>query len=749
MNEQEKTALLDQIDAGLAQLGPSRPSADRVTRAKTIFKGVRVACQSIAISPATTDGGAIVVPPTPGPETPPIEPAPPETPPSGGGGGGSTSPPTTTTVTTTYTSQGDFGGTQGYRGWTYLNGNLEDVLTYDAARQLWTGPQLYQFIWSDGCHSGPSIGVVRRFTSPSTSTYSITGSIKFFNDPIGGTSGLPVTIKKNGVSIYSQTVADNDIVGYAVSGLTGSVTVGDTLDFFVGPPSGPGTAHENFNTTFSIALTTTTTTGGGSSTQTTLPFTLNGTAPEEGTYTLTANKPSNADGCTIQITGVNLAASYGRVYFNGSANSLALWPTAPWNAGISATVTVAVPVAYLVNGNNTLRFTHDSGSGYTITAIGTPVFTTPATPTPPATQTSLPFDLRGAILPEDAILTTSLSKPSNANGATMTITGVNLTGTTGSYYINGQLAGAIWDTVPANAGVSATVTLSPNVNLFQNGNNAIRFTHTSGSGYTVSSVSVTFSTPSPGTTDPPPPSNTGQWPNEPIGMTILSDWGHNAVTGGGWYDVYGGFTTSVVTDATAPLSPSNVLQQRWAQGLVGGNGGGGGSLFAFPRAYGSMYWGTWMKVDANFENHPSGSKLGWIHTTLNGTPQQNQLFYSMTGTGPYALRLTYQNGTVDNTHLGGDSPRGTVNLSPSSAGQFVGGQWVKIEHYFRPSTTNTAQNGIWKLWVNGVLAVNVLTLNTEAIQPDSVSRITIWGGTGGIKSRDSYIWWDHERVSVL
>jgi len=700
----EKTALLDTIDEGLAQIGPSRPSADRVTRAKTIFKGVRVACQSIAISPATTDGGAIVVPPTPGPETPPIEPAPPETPPSGGGGGGSTSPPTTTTVTTTYTSQGDFGGTQGYRGWTYLNGNLEDVLTYDAARQLWTGPQLYQFIWSDGCHSGPSIGVVRRFTSPSASTYSITGSIKFFNDPIGGTSALPVTIKKNGVSIYSQTVADNDITGYAISGLTGSVAVGDTLDFFVGPPSGPGTAHENFNSTFSIALTTTTTTGGGSSTQTTLPFTLNGTAPEEGTYTLTANKPSNADGCTIQITGVNLAASYGRVYFNGSTNSLALWPTAPGNAGISATVTVAVPVAYLVNGSNTLRFTHDSGSGYTITAIGTPVFTTPATPTPPATQTSLPFDLRGAILPEDAILTVSLSKPSNANGATMTMTGVNLTGDMGSYYINGQLASSIWTVVPANAGVSATVTRSPDVNLFQNGNNAIRFTHTSGSGYTVSSVSVTFSTPSPGTDPGPPAGNNGTFQNEPAGLTTRLNHNFDVKVGPNMADPYGG--GSIQQDSTAPLSPSNCLRTRLEAGALTG---GTQLEWNSPSLMTQMFVGKYWRTNAGFQGRTVGNKMFFMKgPNTNGVFLFNNASLS---NGAGQMIFAHNTQFLDNSHIWADAFGATGYPNENTGTLLRVGIWTKLEAYIKCSTTATSRDGIVRWWINGIRVGNYTTVN--------------------------------------
>lgn len=242
------------------------------------------------------------------------------------------------------------------------------------------------------------------------------------------------------------------------------------------------------------------------------------------------------------------------------------------------------------------------------------------------------------------------------------------------------------------------------------------------------------------------------FPNEPPGSVPLMDWGHNAIVGGGWYSVYGetgvGGTSTIIQDGTAPLSPTNVLQQRWPAGGVGGNTGGGGSIFAFPTHYPDVFWGNWMKVDSNFEQHPSGSKLGWIHTWLNGVPQGNQLIYSLIGTGPYCLRTTYQNATVNNCHIGECGGTGTANFYPSSQSCFPGNTWVRIEQYFKPATCTTCTNGIWKIWVNNVLVMNITTLNSELIYPDAVSHITVWGGTGGVKTRDSFVWWDHEYVSI-
>ena len=41
------------------------------------------------------------------------------------------------------------------------------------------------------------------------------------------------------------------------------------------------------------------------------------------------------------------------------------------------------------------------------------------------------------------------------------------------------------------------------------------------------------------------------YPNEPGGTTLINDWGHNAIVGGGWTDVYNttGYNTTTATNA--------------------------------------------------------------------------------------------------------------------------------------------------------------------------------------------------------
>ena len=63
--------------------------------------------------------------------------------------------------------------------------------------------------------------------------------------------------------------------------------------------------------------------------------------------------------------------------------------------------------------------------------------------------------------------------------------------------------------------------------------------------------------------------STSAWPNEPAGFVTLTDQPWNAIVGGGWNRRAGG-TDVIVSDASAPMSPSNVLKYLYPIGLVDG-----------------------------------------------------------------------------------------------------------------------------------------------------------------------------------
>lgn len=703
MNQAEKDQLLVDLDAGLTLLSTKKPNHGTVNRAVTIFQGVKVACQTIPVTPVDEAGVPIETPPGGG-ENPPIEPAPPEIPPGGGGGGGTTEPPPVTTTTTTYTSSGDFSTSQGYRGWYYLEQDGTNM-TYNPTNARWEGRQAFQFVDATGCHPGATSGAMRRWTAQGTGTYAITGAVS--DASAGGSSGIRFQILKNGTAIYTNNMADG---GSFTINETGNAAVGDTFDFLVSDPLGD-IGKDGTLTSLSIALTTQNTSGTGGQTQTQLPFLLNGTAPQEGTLTLTMNKPANADTCTIPMTGVNLDTAYGLLYFNGTANSVTLWPSAPGNAGISATVNLQVPVAYVKNGQNALRFTHTSGSGYTVTAVGTPVFTTVDPPTPPATQTTLPFVLNGSILPEDGLLTVNLSKPANPTSTcTVSVTGTDLAEADGTLSVNGTTNSmTIWPVNSANNGAVRTVNLTtvPS-SWFNNGTNTLRFTHTSGDGFIVSAVSVSF------TSQPEqPPVTPGTWPNVPGGYSFRTQFAFDARSGGGWAQDYGG--GQLLSDATAPYSAPSILRY---QRYTGTFGDVSNTHYAPSPTITGFYIGFWHRPSNPFWGwlNNEANKVGIFRNNNNGFGHTYLLMRREPGTtqgGPFRPMIQLDYPLISNDQVGGygDNP-GARNILPNLANPIITlGAWHRWEMQCVCSTGPNTDDGILRLWLDGQQIMNYTNVN--------------------------------------
>ena len=245
----------------------------------------------------------------------------------------------------------------------------------------------------------------------------------------------------------------------------------------------------------------------------------------------------------------------------------------------------------------------------------------------------------------------------------------------------------------------------------------------------------------------PLPTLAQTWPNRPSGANTINDWGHDAVVGNGWSDAYDttGFQVTIQPDGTAPLSPANVLQQRFTAGLIGGNGGGGGPYINFGTSYPDIYEGFWFKTSCNFINHPVLTKIAWLHTP------GNSIFLGMKGsaTGPYYFSLNYQwaDNDPNNSHLGFV---GSGYLDGPGV-QFGRCQWVRVEWYFKPSTTNTSRDGRYHLWVNSSHVAGTDQLNTSSFTRPGItgtSYITIWGGTGGTNPTETYLYWDHTHLAT-
>lgn len=234
-------------------------------------------------------------------------------------------------------------------------------------------------------------------------------------------------------------------------------------------------------------------------------------------------------------------------------------------------------------------------------------------------------------------------------------------------------------------------------------------------------------------------------PNEPAGFVAVTDWPFNALSGGGWSD--DGGNHAIVTDGSAPTSPTNVYQQTYYVGMPGGISPAGDS-FTLPVESPEIYICFDWKPSLNFEGHSSGvNKVIFVSTVAT-----NSVIFMMSGpsAGPFFPRFAYQ--TADQGVCNGDLAGfpgicGTFNLDATWYTMSTGA-YHKIELYMKRSSTKTSANGKVRLHVDGTLVVSTDAMNYEELNWKYVPIVPVWGGVTGTKSRVDTFSYDHIRVSV-
>jgi hypothetical protein len=230
------------------------------------------------------------------------------------------------------------------------------------------------------------------------------------------------------------------------------------------------------------------------------------------------------------------------------------------------------------------------------------------------------------------------------------------------------------------------------------------------------------------------------WPNEPDGMRVVTDWGFDAPAptegdvpipgGGGWnvvYELLAGPAHGWVeqgSDSRAPFSPPGVYDFVYPQGMVEGNAP---ATVYYPVATREVYVGFVWKPSAPFDLGPNGNKIAFIFNGGGDTGgQQFMMFYpdqKLHVLPEYRGDFHWRDPNVNAT---------TVTL----------GAWHKIEWY---SNLNTAT---MKFWLDGVLqgshsdVKNPYDFNMFQLSPT-------WGGNTGARKRETdHYWYDHVHVSV-
>lgn len=188
------------------------------------------------------------------------------------------------------------------------------------------------------------------------------------------------------------------------------------------------------------------------------------------------------------------------------------------------------------------------------------------------------------------------------------------------------------------------------------------------------------------------------FPNEPTGATNLVDHPFNNFTG--FTDAYNsqsGGTLGIVTDGTAPVSPSNCMRSR-----ISANAGMGGCQLEYPfgGTYTRIFAGMTWRTNPQFQGRIVANKMFFLRgPATNG-------YFGMFG-GPNAGTSNFYIAFGINT-----SGLLDANLYPNVGNAtVVPGQWAKLEFYIQTSTTRSSGDGIIRWWVNGTLAGNYTNVN--------------------------------------
>jgi hypothetical protein len=237
------------------------------------------------------------------------------------------------------------------------------------------------------------------------------------------------------------------------------------------------------------------------------------------------------------------------------------------------------------------------------------------------------------------------------------------------------------------------------------------------------------------------------WPNEPIGLTLLSDYGFTdsiPMVGEGqlgesrWSvadnETRPGEHVWHADDPSAPQTPSSVARWVYPDSMTG-NHAPGTLWFGDPTTQ-EGYAGFWWKVSDPWTGHPSNvNKIAFWLPTSGG-----DIYLSMYGPpgGPYRLRADPQFIGLPNDWL-----LSNIDSTPLSLGI-----WHRIEWHVRYADPGQT-NGVVQWWLDGALQgdhTDVPTPSTGGLGQFEFS--PTWGGQGGEKVEEDYVWLDHVHLST-
>lgn len=267
------------------------------------------------------------------------------------------------------------------------------------------------------------------------------------------------------------------------------------------------------------------------------------------------------------------------------------------------------------------------------------------------------------------------------------------------------------------------------------------------------------SPPPPSGNTPPPSSGSSMWLNEPAGMTLITSqaWNGGALPAAdltnrlaGWWRWDPGNNISITSQSGVPGGNSNALQFRFPRGMTGGNSPGiisygsenyGEYLRANGKLVDELFSAFYFKLSDGWQQTESGhQKLLYLYQwDKNEQRNATVLFVNGQGGGPWNLHV-HNEVAQDLIESGGW-------YFSNGAAKVHAGRWHKVEFYMKRSSSRGAPDGIYRVWLDGTLVVNVTNarLASESISEYHVD--PVWGGSGGVKARDEYLWFSNFYLS--
>ncbi len=227
----------------------------------------------------------------------------------------------------------------------------------------------------------------------------------------------------------------------------------------------------------------------------------------------------------------------------------------------------------------------------------------------------------------------------------------------------------------------------------------------------------------------------GSWPNAPLGGTVILD--HNFNTLAPLSSIWN--NTSIVTDATAPFTPSSVARQR----LEAYAGTGGDEIFYRTGNYRELYFGFYWRMNPQFQGRIVANKLWFIRSEgytntffgIYGGPN--------TGQANFYLAAGPNTGGINNSHLFNGDPIGNCYPNTSANPTVVPGVWYQVESSILSSTTPTARDGRLRIWLNGALIVDYPNFNMCGPQGQVMNQVLwneTWDGTQDMGISNTVAW---------